>query len=92
MRTCIVYLRFFLRVLRELVMLDDFSLILSGTVFYPDPSKVLCTLSHKMHRNNTIKKDKLSLTVFIIVLKYLISSYQMFPPKVLSAQNQSFHY
>lgn len=38
------HLGFFLRVLRELVVLDDLSLVLSGAVAHPDPAKVLRSL------------------------------------------------
>lgn len=42
------YLSFLFRVLGELVVLDDFSLVLSGPITHPDPSKVLCALKQKM--------------------------------------------
>lgn len=51
-KTCLFYLRLLLRVLRELVMLDDFSLILSGPVAHPDPSKVACALTQKRGKKN----------------------------------------
>lgn len=42
------YLSFLFRVLRELVVLNDLSLVLSGPIAHPDPSKVLCALKPKM--------------------------------------------
>lgn len=41
------YLRLVLRVLRELVMLNDFSFILSRAIAHPDPSEVLCALTEE---------------------------------------------
>lgn len=44
-KTCLIYLRLVVILLRELVVLDDFSLILGGPVAHPDPCKVFCTLT-----------------------------------------------
>lgn len=52
------YLRLLLRVLRELVVLDDLGLVLGGPVAHPDPSKVLCTLTMKTDRISDKKGDQ----------------------------------
>lgn len=51
----LTYLWFLLRLQCELVVLNDFCFVLSGTVANSDPSKVLCTL-----QNGKLGKDKWS--------------------------------
>jgi hypothetical protein len=43
-----------LRVLGELVMLDDLSLVLRGAVSHPDPSKVLGALEEQTKRTTGV--------------------------------------
>lgn len=41
--------------LRELVVLDDLSLVVGGPVAHPDPSEVIRTLTQKTGRENAVK-------------------------------------
>lgn len=86
---CLSYLRLFLRVLRELIVLDDLSLVLRGPVAHPDPAEVLRALRKWIDDGGMmILVQKTFVSMFFQVTH---STYQVFPPQVLSAHNYGFH-
>lgn len=70
-------------------MLDDLSLVLSGPVAHPDPAEVLRALRERIDDGGMM----ISVQKTFVPMSFQVthSTYQVFPPQILSPHNYGFH-